>query len=532
MTRTDHLDVGAAAAERVCDPADAGRVASVLHADRPAAFREGPSAAFMDDLNLGVVVDAIVAGREEYALRPLFHQPLADPDAVAFRHQVFRDLEVPETRAAIVEFAQDMRRVRRCLRMARGQHYPLERQRWLLDAATRYCASVAALVDALAAAPLRSRGLQAVREGLSAYVASEGFRRVSADADAVGAALSKVRYAVLIDGARVTVSRYDGEVDYTADVEATFARFRAAPSSDHLVKVADSGAMDHIEARIADRVVRLFPLEFRALSDFWERHGELVDIRVSTFDREIQFYLAVLDHVERLGGSGISFCYPTVSTDPGAISAEEGVDVALALRAVADGDRMVPNRFSLRRLERILVVTGPNQGGKTTFARMIGQLHHLASIGMPVAAREATLPLTDRVLTHFPRVEHVSSRRGRLDDELVRLHTVLDDATARSLIVINEILGSTTLDDARLLGGRIVSRIVEIGCPAVCVTFVDELSELGPAIVSMVAAVDPDEPSTRTFRIERAPADGRAYALAIAAKYGLSHELLRKRIAP
>jgi hypothetical protein len=532
MTRTDDLHLDPAAAEVGGGRAAAEEASSVLHPIGPAAFREGPEPPFMADLNLGAVVDSILAGRGEYALRPLFHQPLADADAVEFRHEVFRDLEMDAVRAPVGAFAHEMRRVRRCLGMVRTQRYPVERQRWLLDAAALYCAAVPAFVDALAAAPLRSRGLSCTRERLSAYVASESFRSLCGDVDLVGAGLGEVRYTVLIDGARVTVGRYDGEADHTADVEATFARFREAPSSDHLVKVADSGAMDHIEARIAERVARLFPDEFCALAGFWERHRDLVDVRVSTFDREIQFYLAVLEHVDRLARSGIACCYPAVSTDPEVISAEAAVDVALVLRASADGDRVVANDFSLRGPERVLVVTGPNQGGKTTFARMVGQLHHLASLGMPVAARDATLLLTDRILTHFPRAEHVSSLRGRLDDELLRIRTVLDEATARSLIVINEIFGSTTLDDARTLGARILSRIDAIGCAAVCVTFVDELSRLGPATVSMVASVAADDPSTRTYRIARAPADGRAYALAIADKYGLSHEALRSRITP
>jgi DNA mismatch repair protein MutS len=486
----------------------------------------------MVDLSLGPVVDAILAGRREYALRPLFQEPLSDPDAVEFRHEVFRDLEMEDARTAVLAFAHEMRRVRRCLGMVQSRRYPFEQQRWLLDAAALYCSAVSALVDALAAVPLRSRGMRSARERLSAYAVSGPFRSLSTDVEVVLAGLSDVRYTVLIDGARVTVSRYDGQADYTAEVERTFARFREARSTDHLAKVVDSGAMDHIEARIADRVARLYPLEFHALAGFWQRHRDLVDVRVSTFDREVQFYLAVIEHVESLGRSGIAFCYPVVSTDPNLISAEAGVDVALAMRASTGGDPIVPNDFALRGSERILVVTGPNQGGKTTFARMIGQLHYLASLGIPVAARSATLLLADRVLTHFPRVEHVSSLRGRLENELLLARTVLGDATPRSLIVMNEIFGSTTLDDARALGSRILARIGQIGCPAVCVTFVDELSDLGPASVSMVAMVAPDDPSTRTFRIERAPADGRAYALALAEKYGLSYERLQNRIAP
>jgi hypothetical protein len=77
----------------------------------------------------------------------------------------------------------------------------------------------------------------------------------------------------------------------------------------------------------------------------------------------------------------------------------------------------------------------------------------------------------------------------------------------------------------------VLTRISDLGALALCVTFVDELSTLGEETVSMVSTVVPENPAERTFRIVRRRADGLAYAAALAEKYGLTYDSLRRRMA-
>jgi len=486
---------------------------------------------FFSDLNLDQVVASITAGRDEYDLTQFFYAPLRRVAAVEYRHEVFRDLEQDAVREAVRSFAEQMQRMRRFLGLAKKQHYKYEKERWFLDAAAIYCDAVSSMARALADLELSSAGFQGLRDHVTTYTASERFTSLTDETRAILDGLARVNYTVRIRGRRVTVSAYRGERDYSVEVERTFERFRQGQVEDHRFKLPDSGSMDHVEARIAELVAQLYPDAFRALDAFCTRHRDFLDQTIARFDREVQFYLAYAEHTDRLAAAGLPFRYPTVSARFQEVSAEEAFDIALAAKLVGEQSTVVRNDFFLRGQERVLVLTGPNQGGKTTFARMFGQLHYLGSLGLPVPAQNARLFLPDRLFTHFEREEDIATLRGKLEDELVRVREILEQAGGDSVVILNEIFTSTTLDDAIYLGAEVLKQIIDLGSLAVCVTFVDELASLGEATVSMVATVAPDDPAKRTYKIVRKPADGRAYAWAIAAKYGLTSETLKNRIA-
>lgn len=79
---------------------------------------------------------------------------------------------------------------------------------------------------------------------------------------------------------------------------------------------------------------------------------------------------------------------------------------------------------------------------------MFGPLHFLASLGLPVPGRDAQLVLPDQIFTHFQRQDPLLDFRGRLEDDLLRILEILQSATPRSIVIINEIFSSTTLQDA------------------------------------------------------------------------------------
>jgi DNA mismatch repair protein MutS len=502
--------------------------------DRPAAgSNEAPEAPeFFRDLNLDQIVGSITAGRDEYDLAPIFYRPLHDVATIRYRHEIFRDLERAALARHVAAFAESMRRVRERLAEAGKVHYPRQKQRCFLDAVAVYCEAVTSLARHLAEADPRSRGLRDFRDFLEAYTASVPFTALESETHALQASLSAIEYELTIDGSRVEVRRYESEADYGAEVLATFEKFKQGAVRGYSFKFYDSLDMNHVEAAILDRVASIFPDAFSSLSEYRERHRNWLDPTIRSFDREVQFYIACLEHTERFKPAALPFCYPEVVDRSKEVHAEEAFDLALADKLVRNNAQMITNEFHLAGPERILAVSGANQGGKTTFSRMFGQLHYLASLGCPVAAREARLFLPDRLFTHFEREEEVENLSGKLEDELLRMRRILREATPSSIIIMNESFGSTTLSDALFLNKEILRLIIERDMLGVCVSFLDELASLGPQTVSMMSTVDPRDPAVRTFKVVRQPADGLAYAFAIAQKYRLSYQDLKERIPP
>lgn len=481
------------------------------------------------DLNLDQIVEAITASRREYNLPAFFYQPLGEPAAVAFRHEIMRDLSRRSLFEDVEKFSAQMRTAREHQALAQKLRDPYQQQRWRLEAADEYGAAVERLRAALETAQPEARGLRAFQKHLDCYVASERFHSLRQDTATVKTALAGIRYTLLIDGGSVTVCKADDEIDYGAAVKETFARFQQGAAKDYLIKLPISADLNHVEANILALVALRNPAAFGALDEFCAKHADPVEEAITIFEREIQFYLAYLEYIRDFQAAGLQLCFPQISDTDKNVLSRESYDLALARKLIRENKPVVCNDFELHGPERIFVVTGPNQGGKTTFARTFGQLHYLASLGCPVAGTEARLFLGDRLFTHFERAESVETLRGKLQDDLVRIHDILAAATSHSIVIMNEIFSSTSLDDATYLGRKIMEQLSRLDALGVCVTFLDELTALNEKIVSLVALVAPDDLTRRTHKLARRPADGIAHALALARKHGLTYEQLQRR---
>lgn len=486
---------------------------------------------YFSDLNLNQIENGIFAGKEEYNLKSFFYTSPCSIEIIAYRQAIMKDIEHGKViMIGLNQFAESMHKIRSKKDYIEKVEYQYHQESLFLRLVRDYCEATISLYNSLKVAEIKSVGLSAFRSYLTSYIESSYFLGLQSSIMAISDELAKVRYCIHIKDLTVQVRPYGGEEDFTREVNATFKRFNEKNQDNYLSSIPHSDDMNHVEAKIVAGVALLFPEVFTHLDTFYKENGHFQDATIIRFDREVQFYISYISYLEPLKQAGLSFCSPTMSESK-AIYCSESFDLALAQNKKAESkEKVVTNNFYLENEERFFIVSGPNQGGKTTFARTLGQLHHLGGIGYPIPGSAAKLFLFDQIFTQFEKEEKVENLRSKLEDDLERIHLILEQATSQSIIILNEILASTTLNDAIFLSQEIMKKIASLDAVGVWVSFISELTTFNSHSVSMVSQVADSNLADRTYKIERQPADGLAYAIVLSRKYGLTYECLKKRL--
>jgi DNA mismatch repair ATPase MutS len=265
---------------------------------------------------------------------------------------------------------------------------------------------------------------------------------------------------------------------------------------------------------------------------------------------ELAFYLGAARLVEHLRAAGLPVCRPEIApVEERACAIEGAYNVNLALRLIAREPKRIPdlrravitNDVTFGPEGRIFVLTGPNQGGKTTFTQAIGLAQMLAQAGLYVPGTRARLSPVDNIYTHFPMQERPETEAGRLGEEAQRLSDLFSHATPHSLILLNESLASTSPGESLYLARDIVRILRRLGARAIYATHlhdlaagVDDLNAETPGdstIVSLVSLAREEDGEVRqTYRIVPGPPRGLSYAREIAAHYGISYEQLERTL--
>lgn len=223
---------------------------------------------------------------------------------------------------------------------------------------------------------------------------------------------------------------------------------------------------------------------------------------------ELAFYLGCVNLHEHLNKMGVTTCFPVpVTADKRILSCEGLYDISLALSMQ---EQVVANDISADN-KNLVIVTGANKGGKTTFLRSIGLSQMMMHSGMFVAAGTFSANLCTGLFTHFKRKEDVSMESGKLDDELNRMSRIADHLSANSLVLLNEAFAATNVREGSEIARQIVSALSERQIKVFFVShlyqFVQDLYEARTDEIMFLRAERKTD-GTRTYKlIEGEPLD-------------------------
>ena len=495
----------------------------------------------------------IAAVRERYGLPEEFLYELRqDVATIRYRQSILADLLASEELCKVLREVRPMLRELAYFRTTRKeQSAPLQQAVWRLGELETYVSCLQRLADAAVLPDLKSKGMQALLAFVQRRRADPVYRRLVQELPALRGGLKR-RASVSI-GINLDDQLRPAEATLLAVHDEKFAErpllsriFGAATPYQPVASIKRVAAMGSLLGdldRILGAVAR--PLA-KAL-------GQYVRLRVQDLlllEREIAFYLGAARLFTALRARGLPVCRPRLATAGGRHLQVTGLyNVNHALGGGEEQARtIVGNDLDMDGSGHILVLTGPNQGGKTTFTRAVGLLQVLAQAGLYAPASSATVSPADVVETHFPVDEPGHAEGGRLAEEARRLASIFTGASEHSLILMNESLASTSPSESLYLAEDVVRGLRLLGARAVFATHLHELGERVETInrevagasrlVSMVAGIETHESDNgsnvevrRTYRIRPGPPVGLSYARDIARRYGISFDDIRAHLA-
>ncbi len=173
---------------------------------------------------------------------------------------------------------------------------------------------------------------------------------------------------------------------------------------------------------------------------------------------ELAFYVCGIDLYDRLSALGEPVCFPEVV---GSALREHRFnalyDVCLALKM---GKKVVSNTMDAGG-SRLMLVTGANQGGKSSFLRSIGLAQLMMQCGMFVGAEAFSANLCDGLYTHYKREEDTTMESGKFDEELKRMRAIVDDISPNAMVLFNESFASTNEREGSEVARMIVDALLE-----------------------------------------------------------------------
>lgn len=288
-------------------------------------------------------------------------------------------------------------------------------------------------------------------------------------------------------------------------------------------------------------VKKFIDLSLKQLSDgmdntISEHAGQLLNIA-----SEIAFYTDAVGFTNELKKAGIPMCRPEVAQNDTVIKGLCDMATGLYLYQEERKGELVPNDVDFSDGKCFFILTGPNQGGKTTYLKAMGLAQVFFQGGLYVPAQKAQMAPVHQIATHFLKREGKAYGEGRLGEELKELSHLVRTLTSKDLLLMNESVSSTSAYDGLIIAKNIVKCFRDIGVKTIYSTHLHELSKETDSlnqlskspnyVVSLIAGVmDAGDQVVRTFKITQGKSDGRSYAYDIVEQNGMTYSCMKELV--
>jgi hypothetical protein len=463
-------------------------------ADAPLPWNE---AALTQDLELGMLWNAMAAG--DKFLYDVAHEamlmPLYEPRAIRYRQDVLKDaLQNSEIVRSLYQLTVEAIEAER-------KHFWGLGSKWPSSILRR---AVAVMDDFLP----RLRRLRGISEEYAAAFRSRGFTQLFAMLqeqlpdtyfEEIKVHLRRLRFQ---DGVLVSAQLGEGNKG-TGYVLRGFAQ-RPRSWLERLFGAKEDAFTFRIHPRDEAGSRALSQLNDRGINLVADALAQACDHILAFWTMlrtELAFYVSCLNLHERLSHYGEPACFPEpVPASERRHTAHGLYDACLSLQlqhGIVDNDLSADGKS-------LVVITGANQGGKSTFLRAIGLAQLMMQCGMFVPAQAFTANVCDAVLTHYKREEDPSMKSGKLDEELSRMNELARHVTVRSLVLFNESFAATNEREGSEIAEQIASALLDAGTKVFFVTHLYEFAN---------AFAERDRPDVAFLRARRQPDGTRTYKL-------------------
>ena len=472
--------------------------------------------AYIDDFNIGQLISRAQSLYGGEDIRALYLDVPTDKETIAYRRQVTEDLRDPAMYRGLWQYAKEMKKATGYEKECEFCSDDLQRQKYHLDAMWHFAKAVEKLLSVLESHS-HTPAMEELTEYIKQYQQSESYRQWWPLAQTLHQVLDEEEVVFTVSRNRLVLAE---EQEKNSLEDRFYQAFSIEKKGDAPVNRRRREVMTLLEQQLArKRVAATKSGKHLKQLEKWD-----MDPVLCRLAKEAALYLSYEKVVEQIQEQGYTFCVPEEGEH---LEVQDGFDLGMVL--MEREKKVVTNSLKMQEGERFLVVTGASGGGKTTFARMLGQVVYLSQMGLMVPAARAVVPYYSGIFSHFSREESRESGRGKLKEELERLAPEMGLSEKGRFVVLNELFTTAASYDAEIMGDRVLDHFMDRQCDGVYVTHIRNLAKERSGLVSLVAKLAGDH-RTRTFEIVRKPADQGEYEDSLITKYGMIYEKMREVI--